>query len=164
MTKVRLLLLVLFSLSLNACSSDDSSTPNPTPPIVEDPQTAPLHIKFKLNSEEFSFEPYTLTTLQRHIIGEENINDMYHRISIWTPVTPTVGGHEVSDATPTDANLDTLYSITFYVDDRTYTANQGTISITEVSNQFIKGTFICTGTDDTGAPFTITDGSFKADR
>lgn len=155
-------IILVIGLVLNSCSSDDS--PATTPPIDENPQVEALHINFKLNDQSFSFEPSTVTSLQRNIMGESFINDLYKRISLWTPVTPTVGSHPITDATPTDANIDTLYNVEVWVGDTRYAVNTGTIIITEVSATFIKGTFSGTGTDDNGQAFTITNGSFKAEK
>ena len=151
-----------FSVLLNSCSSDDN--PATTPPIGEEPQVDVLHVDFKLNNQPYSFEPATITSLQRNIMGESFTNDSYKRISLWTPITTTIGTHPITNDTPTDANITTLYNVEVWVGDMTYPVSAGSMIITEVSASFIKGTFSGTGTDNSGQPFTVTNGSFKADK
>ncbi len=162
MKKLASLVIVLFSLALTSCSSDDSSST--VPPVIDEPQVEQLHIKFKLNNDQYSFEPSTLLSLQRNIMGESYVNDVFKGISLWMPVTPTVGTHPITDATPTDANIASLYNVEVWIADTRYPADAGSMIITEVSTEFVKGTFTCSGTDETGQPFTIINGSFKADR
>ena len=161
MRKLSYLAIVLFSIALTSCSSDDSST---TIPPVNEPQVEQINIKFKLNDAQFDFEPSTLTSLQRHILGESFINDELKRISLWMPITPTIGTHNITDETPTDANIATLYNVEVWANGTRYPADSGSMVITEVSASFIKGTFTATGTNEEGQTFTITNGSFKATR
>ncbi len=162
MKKLASLAIVLFSLAITSCSSDDNTIDNV--PVIEEPQVEQINIKFKLDDEQFSFEPSTLTSLQRHILGESFINDELKRISVWMPVTPTVGTHNITDETPTDANIGTMYNVEVWANGTRYPADAGSMVITEVSADFIKGTFTATGTNEEGQAFVITSGSFKAEK
>lgn len=154
MKKLSYLFLVLFSLSFIACSSDDDSS--------GDGGEDSLYIKYTVNGVNYDFEPATITSLQKLIMGEQEINSVYNRISLWMPVTPTVGSHAITDETPNDTNLETLHNAELWVGDATYTATSGTLVVTEMDNEYLKGTFTFTGEDENGATVSVTNGSFRA--
>ena len=157
MKKLSYLLLVLFSLSFAACSSDDDSSGN-----GGNNQDDELYIRFTVNGQSYDFEPATITSLQKHIMGDEDVNDVYTRISLWMPVNPTLGSHAITDDFPSDDNLDTLYNAEVWLGDDTIEATSGTLIITELDEEYIKGTFSFTGTNENGQTVTITNGSFRA--
>lgn len=154
MKKLSFLFLVLFSLSFVACSSDDSSGSS----------DSELYLKYTVNGVNYDFEPATVTSLQKLIMGEQEISSVYNRISLWMPVTPTVGSHTITDETPNDTNLDTLHNAELWVGDATYTATSGTLVITELNDDYVKGTFSFTGEDENGVTISVTNGSFRAYR
>lgn len=156
MKKLSYLFLVLFSLSFIACSSDDNSS--------GDGGEDSLYIKYTVNGVNYDFEPATITSLQKLIMGKQEINSVYNRISLWMPVTPTVGSHAITDETPNDTNLETLHNAELWVGDATYTAISGTLVVTEMDNEYLKGTFTFTGEDENGATVSVTNGSFRAYR
>lgn len=156
MKKLSYLFLVLFSLSFIACSSDDDSS--------GDGGEDSLYIKYTVNGVNYDFEPATITSLQKLIMGEQEINSVYNRISLWMPVTPTVGSHAITDETPNDTNLETLHNAELWVGDSTYTATSGTLVVTEMDSEYLKGTFTFTGEDENGATVSVTNGSFRAYR
>lgn len=157
MKKLSYLFLVLFSLSFIACSSDDDSS-------GDGGGDNSLYIKFTVNGVNYEFEPATITSLQKLIMGEQEINSVYNRISLWMPVTPTVGSHAITDETPNDTNLETLHNAELWVGDATYTATSGTLVVTEMDSEYLKGTFTFTGEDENGATVSVTNGSFRAYR
>lgn len=157
MKKLSYLFLVLFSLSFIACSSDDNSS-------GDGGGDNSLYIKYTVNGVNYEFEPATITSLQKLIMGEQEINSVYNRISLWMPVTPTVGSHAITDETPNDTNLETLHNAELWVGDATYTATSGTLVVTEMDNEYLKGTFTFTGEDENGATVSVTNGSFRAYR
>lgn len=154
MKKLSFLFLVLFSLSFVACSSDDSSGSS----------DSELYLKYTVNGVNYDFEPATVTSLQKLIMGEQEISSVYNRISLWMPVTPTVGSHTITDEAPNDTNLDTLHNAELWVGDATYTATSGTLVITELNDDYVKGTFSFTGEDENGVTISVTNGSFRAYR
>ena len=157
MKKLSYLFLVLFSLSFIACSSDDDSS-------GDGGGDNSLYIKYTVNGVNYEFEPATITSLQKLIMGEQEINSVYNRISLWMPVTPTVGSHAITDETPNDTNLETLHNAELWVGDATYTATSGTLVITELNDDYVKGTFTFTGEDENGVTISVTNGSFRAYR
>lgn len=146
--------MILITLSFASCSSDDSSNNG----------ESELYIKYTFNSVSYDFEPTTITSLQKLIMGEKEINSVYNRISLWMPTNPSLGSHEITDETPTNNNLETLHNAELWVGNDTYTATSGTIVVTEINDEYIKGTFTFTGDDGNGTTVSVTDGSFRAYR
>lgn len=157
MKKLSYLFLVLLSLSFVACSSDDSSSNNNN-------SNDDLYLKFTVNDVNYDFDPETLTSLQKLIMGQSDINNVTTRLSLWMPETPTVGSHAITDDTPTDLNIATLHNAAFYVGDDTYDAISGTLVITELTSDIVKGTFSFVAEDINGATVTLSNGSFRANR
>lgn len=153
MKKLSYVFFVLISLCVISCSSDDNSSNGDD-----------LFIKFTANGTEYNFEPATLTSLSRLIMGDREINDVYTRISLWMPVTPVLGSHDITDDFPSDSNIDTLYNANFWLGDDTYEATSGTFTLTQVSSEYLSGTFSFTATNDEGTTIEITNGSFRAFR
>ncbi|KIX22061.1 hypothetical protein SY27_05170 [Flavobacterium sp. 316] len=154
MKKLSYIFLILITLSFASCSSDDSSNNG----------ESELYIKYTFNSVSYDFEPTTITSLQKLIMGEKEINSVYNRISLWMPTNPSLGSHEITDETPTNNNLETLHNAELWVGNDTYTATSGTIVVTEINDEYIKGTFTFTGDDGNGTTVSVTDGSFRAYR
>jgi hypothetical protein len=166
MKKLSYLLLLLFSLSFISCSSDDNSTddnlggenPIGENPINENPDDT-LYIKFTVNGETYNFEPTTLGSLQKHIMGVDDFNDVEVRISLWMPVNPTLGSHAIT----TDfSDLDTAYNAEVWLGDDTIEGTSGTLTITEIDEEYIEGTFNFSGTNENEQTIHITNGSFRA--
>lgn len=157
MKKLSCLLLVLFSLSFISCSSDDAT------PIddINNPDDT-LYIKYTLNGQQYEFEPETLTSLQILVRGDGEVAGVYNSISLWMPTSPAIGSHPITDAFPTDANIATLYNANVWVGSEIVDAATGTMVITEVSEEYVKGTFSFSGTNDNGTTATVTNGSFRA--
>lgn len=156
MKKLLYIFIALFSLTFVACSSDDNSPSggNNTPDG--------LYLKFTADGVDYNFEPATLTSLQKHIMGYTGTDEDHVRLSLWMPVEPTVGTHQLTDDFPTDDNLDTHYSGFYYKGDMTFDSTSGTITISTIDDEYITGTFSFTGTDFEGNTVAITNGSFKA--
>jgi hypothetical protein len=112
----------------------------------------------------YDFDPETITSLQKLIAGDQEVATVFTRLSLWMPVTPTVGSHAITDDTPTDANIGTLHNADLWIGDATYTATSGTLVVTEIDSEYIKGTFSFTGDDGNGVTISVTNGSFRAFR
>lgn len=97
-------------------------------------------------------------------MGYKETNAITTRLSLWMPVTPTVGSHTITDDTPTDANIATLHNAAFYVGDDTYEAISGTLVVTELTTDIVKGTFSFVAEDINGVTVTVSNGSFRANR
>ncbi len=155
MKKLSYLLLVLFSLSFVACSSDDNSSGN------GGNQDDELYIRFTVNGQTYDFEPSTLTSLSKHIMGVDDFNDVNTRISLWMPLNPTLGSHAITDDFPSEDNPD-VYNAEVWLGDDIIEGTSGTLIITEIDEEYIKGTFNFSGTNEDGQTVTVTNGSFRA--
>lgn len=151
--KIMFLVIVITTLTLSSCSSDDSTTVTPE---------AENFIKFKYNGTVYSFNPSTNTSLVRSIIAFEGINDSFKSISLNTPLEISLGEHPIVDDSQ---NMTTTYSayFTFMPTVEGMDATSGTLNITVLTNEIIEGTFNFSGTYNS-LPVVITEGSFRAYR
>ena len=154
MKKLSYFFLVLITSSFIACSSDSSSSSNGDQ----------LYVKFTVNGVNYDLEPETITSLQKLIAGSQDVDNIFTRLSLWMPVTLTIGSHAITDDAPSDSNIATLHNADLWVGDDTYTATTGTLVVTELTNDIVKGTFTFTGDDGNGVMVTVTNGSFRAYR
>ncbi|RAR50465.1 DUF6252 family protein [Flavobacterium lacus] len=149
------LLIAVFTLSLTSCSSDDSSTNNDDE----------LYVRFTLNGEQKEYmDPATITSLRRLILGDDMESAEYERISLWMPVVIETGTFTITSDTPTDANLETLYSANIWMGEEVIDASTGTLVITDLDAEYVKGTFSFSGTNDEGTTVVVTNGTFRAYR
>lgn len=152
MKKLATLLLVVIATSMIGCSSDDSGGNT----------EEGFYLKFTYSGKQYFFEPQTGTSLQTVIMGMEDVNDVQTRLSLYLPENPSVGTFEITNDTPTDQNLATVHNAILTVGDANYAATSGTLKITSLTEDIIKGTFSFTATDDNGVVVTVTNGSFTA--
>jgi len=147
------LVLVVIATTFAGCSSDygGGSTQDG------------LYLKCTYEGQQYNFEPETLTSLQKLIMGMKDVNDIHTRLSLWMPENPTTGTFNITDDTVTDANLNTLHNAILYVGDATYDGITGTMVITSVTDQYVIGTFSFSAVDANGVTVEVTSGSFKAD-
>jgi hypothetical protein len=162
MKKISYLLLVLFSFSFLACSSDDNSTSPGTPDgeLINDEEEV-LYIRYTTEGQQFDFEPATITSLSKHIMGGDEINDLYYGISLWMPVESVVGTYEITNDFPSDENLDTLHNANVTLGGNSFEGHFGTLTITEVDEEYMEGTFNFTAVDENGEIIIVSNGSFK---
>ena len=153
MKKFLSILLVVVSASFIGCSSDDSSNGG---------SEEALFLKFTYNGQQFNLEPATITSLQKLIIGNEEVNNVQTGLSLWMPENPSVGSYTITDETPSDANLSTLHNASLSIGDSMFEASTGTLVITQITDDYISGTFSFSGTDENGVSAAVTNGSFKA--
>lgn len=153
MKKLVTILLVVLSISFVGCSSGDSSG---------DPLNDGNSLKFTYKGQIYNFEPSTGTSLQKVIVGSEDVNDVITTLFLEMPENPSVGTFSISNATPTDANLATLHGANLSVNDISYRGKSGTLKIISITPDFITGTFNFTGENQNGVSVEITNGSFKA--
>ncbi|WP_317245662.1 DUF6252 family protein [Flavobacterium amniphilum] len=119
------------------------------------------YLKFKVGGQSYNYEPQTLTSSKTLVDGYTGNGNTLKRISLWMPNEVTTGTYSITD---TPSNLDTYnasYSSegeSIYID-----GTSGTITITSVTEDYVKGTFSFSG-DNGGTTVNITNGEFKADR
>lgn len=151
MKKLSIYFLFCVSLIFVCCSSDDSS------------DNQEIYLRFTVNGQfQYSYQPETITSLQVLIKGNEGSNDTFKSIALWLPLTFTEGSHLINDAPTTDEEAYTANYVSVS-DDIDIQAASGTMIITNISDDFIQGTFEFVGNNN-GETITISDGEFKAYR
>ena len=152
MKKITAILLTLCFFTLSSCSSDDPAPAN---------NEAELYIRFAANGQQFSFEPETIGSIKKLIMGNKFENNVVSRISLWMPTNPTIGTHAFVDDTSDDIS-NIAYTADFWQGMDVYDATAGSITITSIDGEYIKGTFNFTGTNSNGATTTVSNGTFRA--
>lgn len=150
-----ILLTINLTLSCSSGSSSDDNNINPTP-------TANF-IKFTYNSVNYSLGiPETYDGDKKEIRGGQGINQEYKKISLWMPLNVSTGVHNVT-IDPTNPNSYEIHFVSqaeaLYLD-----GVSGTINITSITDTTIKGTFQCTGLNESDETIVISNGTFQADR
>lgn len=153
MKKITAILFMLCFFTLSSCSSDDSSPSN------EDTE---LYIKFSADGQQYSFEPETITSLKKLIMGLKFENNVVSRISLWMPTNPTIGTHAFVNAAESDEIFDLPYTADFWLGEEVYDATSGEFTITDIDDEYIKGTFSFIGTNSDGATIIVSNGTFRA--
>lgn len=153
MKKLVTILLVVLSISFVGCSSDDSSNSTGSDEI---------YLNFTYEGQNYNFEPSTGTSLRKAIIGTEDVNDVNTTLSLDLPKFPSVGTFNISDATITDDNINTLHAASFFKENDAYDGISGTLKITSITDEYIIGTFNFIGENYDGVTVEIINGSFKA--
>jgi len=156
MKKLSYVFVIVFTVLLNACSSDDSGENN------NNNNNDGLYLKYSMNGKEYSFEPETMTSLQKAISGEGEVDGVQNRITLWMPKEPAIGSHTITDEFPNESNLDVLCNAYVVIDEEIVDATSGTLIITAVDDEYIVGTFSFSGTNDGGTAANVTNGSFRA--
>lgn len=144
---VLLVLAVTSSLFVNCSSDGDGGSSSDT-----------FYLKYKINgiSVEVS-DPSVINSLSKSITG---FTTNGKSLTLYMPLTVSTGTHTIVDE---PSNVD-VYGAS-YSDFETEVASDnetGTITITQVNADVIKGTFSFTGTNE-GATYTITEGEFRAE-
>jgi hypothetical protein len=146
MKKLFYLVLPIIMLTFSGCSSDSSSGSEDT------------YLKFKLNGQQYNFEPETVTSMKILIDGFNSPGDDFVRLALWMPLDLTEGTHPIEISNGSDLEV---YSANLDKGDITVDG-VGSITITESDGEYLKGTFSFTATDEDGNDYTITEGSFRS--
>lgn len=134
----------LFSLS---CSSDDDSSND----------QSDIFFNFKIDGEQVNIsgdeDVYVSNSLVKAINGDDFANQRF--ITLRTPLDVTTGTYEIT------GNFNDDFTASFLMNDFSTSNESGTITITEVNDNIISGTFSFTATLD-GEEINITEGEFSA--
>lgn len=146
-TAMLFVLAVASAISVN-CSSDSSSS------------SSNFYLKCKVNGVLIEFnDPVVLNSLAKSITG--NDADTSQMLTLFTPLAVTPGTYTITDEPSNENSYGGSFSD--FAED-VYTDNEtGTLVITQVTADVIKGTFSFTGDDGNGGTVTVTDGSFRAE-
>lgn len=126
-------------------------------------QDSPLLISYKYNNVAYNYAAGTYDSTKKEIKGEGGTTTQLKKISLFMPLSPTVGTHNITFSTTPNPNS---YEGHFesQAEGLILNGTTGTINITSITNTRIIGTFSFTGLDSTGATVSITDGVFSAKR
>ncbi len=150
-----LFIVILTSLLINtSCNSDDD---NDTTPVADT-----FYIKFKANGVQQNFTDITIVnSLSKAIIG--NDENQTKTVVITVPLNVTAGTYTITDE---PSNVDS-YGILYSSDSESISTSNaiGTLVITEVNANIIKGTFNFTAENTDSGPATITviEGEFNVE-
>jgi hypothetical protein len=149
-----LALLVVIGLGMSSCSSDDSND-------SQDPET---FIRYSIDGTNFNYEDNIATVGSNNITinGQNGLSedDDYSFMSIWFPLGFTTGTYDFSGDFFQDGDYKLNAEINVLdVDDW---ATLGSVTITSISSDYIRGTFTATVPDNNGGTVTIENGEFKA--
>lgn len=143
-----LVLVTVSAISFN-CSSDSSSS-----------SSSNFYLKCKVNGTWVEFaDPMVINSLAKSITG--NDADTGKVVTLFTPLDVANGTYTITDE---PSNVDSYGGSYSDFNEDAYTDNEtGTMNITEVTADVIKGTFSFTGDDGNGGTITVTEGSFRAE-
>lgn len=148
-----LTLVIAAFLSVNCSSSSDDNGGSGTG----------FYLKCKVNGVQFtSTDPMVINSLAKSLTGISDNNDTHQEtVSLWFPLNATVGTHTITEE---PSNVDSYGASYSDFDSESSTVDaSGTMNITEVNANVIKGTFSFTSPDGDGNTITITEGSFRAE-
>lgn len=136
-------------LSVNCSSSSD------------DGGSASFFLKCRVNGVQFtSTDPFVINSLSKSLTAQSD-GVAQETLSLFMPLNVAVGTYTITEE-PSNVNSYGASYSNFDTDVSTQDAT-GTITITEVTADVIKGTFSFTSPDFDGNPITVTNGSFRAE-
>lgn len=149
-------LAVLFiALTAVSCSEDDVL------PLTLEEELGELRIDFKYNGASYHMaNPITTNSTYKEVDAAIGSGTSYKRMTFLMPLNPTVGIHFIGP--PVDDNAYSVYYIS-EGNNVDMLADSGTINITTVTDDYVKGTFTFSGPN---GPVTVnvTEGVFLAER
>ncbi|HEX9978949.1 MAG TPA: DUF6252 family protein [Flavobacterium sp.] len=151
MKKFASLILVIIAAATFSCSDDDN----------DNNDNDDLYVRFTQNNIDYDMDdPLTAGSFNMAINGDTGSGNDLRRMVLFIPFNPTEGTHEVEN----DLFDETAYGARYTIgEDVVAYATDGTITITDVNDEFVTGTFSFVMTDsETDATYTISEGSFRA--
>lgn len=147
-----LLLVTVSFLTVNCSTSGDGGSSSST-----------FYLKCKINGVQFkSTDPSVLNSLSKSIVGISDNNDtVQETLVLFMPLAVAPGTYTITEE-PSNENS---YGVSYNnYDTEVASLNAaGTMTVTQVTADVIKGTFSFTSPDGDGNIITVTDGSFRAE-
>lgn len=147
-----LLFLAVASSTFTSCNKDDDKDESDT------------YIKFKINNSDYDFKDIISVESQSLTLngnnGEGITNPGDTQIGIFLPVAPVAGTFDFEGVFEGD------YKLSFSSESMDFSfdfAESGSITITEITEDFVSGTFTATITSENDVTITITNGTFKGE-
>ena len=140
-------LLIASAISFNCSSSSSSSSSS-------------FYLKCKVDGTLVEFtDPMVINSLAKSITGSNATTGK--SIVLFTPLNAPTGAHTI---TYEPSNVNSYAGSYSDYNGNVFSSNEaGTLTITEVNADVIKGTFSFTGSDGNGGTITVTDGTFRAE-
>ena len=151
MKKLARIAFVLVAIMGMSCSSDDDAGSS----------SDEMYLRWTQGGTSYDIEdPATVSSLSTVITASQGTDASMRMLSLWMPNNATVGTHPIVHSNGSQIDV---YSANLSIgSDVMVDSASGTITITSIDDEYIKGTFSFTGTDADGLPYTITNGSFRA--
>ncbi|MGL2966123.1 DUF6252 family protein [Flavobacterium sp. XGLA_31] len=151
---IAILVLAITATLMVNCSSSSSSG---------DSGETTFYLKCKINGVQFTCtDPMVGNSLSKAITAISDNNDTHQEtVSLWMPLGVTVGTHTITEE-PSNVNS---YGAGYSDFDNSISSQDasGSMTITEVNANVIKGTFSFTSPDGDGNTITVTEGTFRAE-
>ena len=146
--------LLLLSIICISCSKNDDTKVTP----VTDPANivAGEFINLKCNNVQYNFINPEILNSGAKTLNAFTTNEK--RISIFLPLTVTAGTYSITDSSNPNAYALSLAINLINLD--AY-ATAGSITVTSVTSNNVKGTFNCSFPSSGGQNFIVTEGSFN---
>lgn len=148
-----LLFLTTASLTFTSCSKDDDNTAQSS-----------TYIRFSIDAADYDFEDIisaesqSLTLNGNNGAGITNAGDT--QISLFLPTAPATGTFDFEGAFEGEHKLSfSSESLGFDFD----FAESGSIIITEITEEFVSGTFTAVITSETETTITVANGTFRGE-
>ena len=143
------LVLGVFMMLSSCGGSDDSSS-----------ASTDLFIKFNYNGVQYNFtDPATINSLSKSISGFQEVGNSSNMMVLYMPLEVTTGTFPITYS-PSDVNSYNGH-FTDGVEDFSFDGTSGTMVITSVTSEYVKGTFNFSAEVD-GQIVEVTNGSFSA--
>ncbi|WP_047545111.1 hypothetical protein [Psychroserpens sp. Hel_I_66] len=147
-----LALLVIFSIGVTSCSSDDDAG-------TVDSDT---FIRITIDGTEYNFT--NIATAESSVVtlngnnGDGISNSGDTQVALWFPVDAEIGTFDVDDT------FESTHQVSFTSDSLGFGfdfAESGTITFTQVTGEYFEGTFTATITNSDSETITLENGSFR---
>ncbi len=153
--------LAVFFIALTAvsCSEDNSAST-----LIND-DLGDVHLKYTYNNVEYGvINPLTYNLTNKKIDAINGSGSNLKRITLYMPLNPTVGTHFIT-ADPSDDSTYGAYFVS-QANNVDILADTGIMTITNVTDDYVKGTFNFSGPNGPGGSVivSVTSGSFLAER
>ncbi|WP_449533999.1 DUF6252 family protein [Flavobacterium sp.] len=137
-------------LTVNCSSSSDGSS------------TSSFYLKCKVNGVSFiSSDPFVINSMTKSITGQSDSEMVQETVNLYMPLNVAVGTYTITEE-PSNVNS---YGGSFhnYDTDRATLNATGTMIVTEVTADVIKGTFSFSSPDADDSMINVTEGTFRAE-
>ena len=148
---IAILVIVLAATFSVNCSSDSSSSTD-----------SGYYLRCKINGVQFtSTDPFVINSLSKSLTAQSDDQSIQQTLSLYMPLGVAVGTFTIVEE---PSNVD-VYGASYsnFTTDVSTTDAAGSMTITQVNADVIKGAFSFTSPDSAGGTITVTEGTFRAE-